>query len=167
MSADKETPDKDEKNPVVKHQPNSDVPEYEVEEVVNELKKNPKLKDLSEEQLKEIAEISIIEVKEESLSGPLPPPLILEGYERTLMGAANRIIVMAEDNAKNRHEINHKIVDADIKRSKLGQILGFILSILFIGAAIVCSYLNQPFPASILGVGGFSSIISIFVLGKK
>lgn len=162
MSEDKQTAI--DENSITKHLP--DVPAYEVEEVVNELKKNPKLKALSNEQLKEIAQISIIEMRQE-MSGPLPHPMILEGYEKTLNGAANRVIIMAEDNARNRHEINHKIVDADIKRSNKGQVLGFILSILFIGAAIVCSYFNQPFPASILGIGGFSSIISIFVLGRK
>jgi len=166
MSTEKEIPEKKEGS-VVKGEIEKDVPEYEVEEVVNELKKNPKLKELSDEQLKEIAEFTIVEVRQESMSGPLPHPMILEGYEKILKGTADRVIIMAEDNAKNRHEINHKIVDADIKRSSKGQIFGFVLSILFIGAAIICAYLKQPFPASILGVGGFSSIISIFVLGKK
>jgi len=74
---------------------------------------------------------------------------------------------MAEENANSRRALNNKIVEADIKRANRGQILGFILSLVFIGAAILCAYLDQPFPASILGIGGFSSIISIFVLGKK
>lgn len=118
--------------------------------------------------MKEIAQISIVEVRQENMfEGPLPHPAILEGYEKTLPGAADRVLKMAEENASNRHDINHKIVDADNMRSGRGQILGFILSIFFVGAAIWCAYLDQPFPASILGVGGFSSIISIFVLGKK
>lgn len=168
MASEKQTPVNKEESSVIKAAIESEVPEHEIEEVVDELRKNPILKDLSEEQLKAIAERSIIEVRQESMfSGPLPHPAILEGYEKTLPGAADRILKMAEMNASNRHLINHKIVDADNKRSGRGQVLGFILSIVFIGAAIWCAFLNQPFPASILGVGGFSSIISIFVLGKK
>jgi|GEM_PF-3396485 len=113
------------------------VPEYEIEEVIDECKKNPKLKDLSEEQLKEIAQISIIVVRQESMfAGPLPHPAILKRYEKTLPGAADRVLKMNEANATNRHILNDKIVNADNKRSGRGQILGFILSILFIGAAI-------------------------------
>lgn len=74
---------------------------------------------------------------------------------------------MAENNAENRIDINNRVVDSDIDRSKLGQKLGFALSVLFILAACFSVYMNSPWAASILGVGGFSSIISIFVLGKK
>ena len=142
-----------------------------LEEIVEDLKKNPEFKNFSDEQLKTVAEAVSVEIRQEifssSFSGPLPPPAAYGHYEQILPGAADRILAMAEDNADDRSEINTKIVNSDIKRSGLGQILGFILSILFIGASIACAYLNQPFPASVLGIGGFSSIISIFVLGKK
>ncbi|MEX0813026.1 MAG: DUF2335 domain-containing protein [Chitinophagales bacterium] len=148
-----------------------DSEDAEISEVVQDLKKNPKFKDFTDEQLRAVAETAVVEVRQEflesSFSGPLPPPGVYAQYEQILPGAADRILVMAEENAQDRKKINTKIVDADIKRSLTGQILGFILSILFIGAAIVCAYFDQPFPASVLGVGGFSSIISIFVLGKK
>lgn len=142
----------------------------EIEEFVEDLKKNPILKDFSDEQLKAVATSALVEVREEffsSFSGPLPPPTVLKQYEEIIHGAANRIFVMAEENAKDRRRINQQIIDADIGRSSKGQTLGFILSVLFIIAAVACSYLDQPIPASFLGVGGFSSIVSIFVLGKK
>ncbi len=69
-------------------------------------------------------------------AGPLPHPAILKEYEKTLPGAADRVLKMNEANATNRHILNDKIVNDDNKRSGRGQILGFILSILFIGAAI-------------------------------
>lgn len=142
--------------------------EASINKLVSHLKENPKLKDFDEEQLKAIAkEFIITEQYYSSFSGPLPPPKTLEGYEQILPGAADRIIKMAEQNANNRLNLDNKIVEADIKRSNKGQYLGFILSVLFIGAAILCAYLDQPFPASVLGIGGFSSIISIFVLGRK
>ncbi len=166
--------DKNPKNiQATKHEdPALPIEEIDVEEdVVNHLRKNPKFKNFTDEQLKAVAETCIIEKTEEyfqsSFSGPLPPPAALNGYEATLPGSADRILTMAEQNAKSRIDLNNRIVEADISRSNKGQILGFILSVIFIGAAILCSYLKQPFPASILGVGGFSSIISIFVLGKQ
>lgn len=142
----------------------------EIEEFVEGLKKNPILKDFSDEQLKAVATSALVEVREEffsSFSGPLPPPTILKQYEEIILGAANRILVMAEENANDRRRINQQIIDADIGSSSKGQTLGFILSVLFIIAAVICSFVDQPIPASFLGVGGFSSIVSIFVLGKK
>lgn len=143
------------------------VQEIEVEEVVDELKKKPSLKDLSEEQLRDIARVSIVEVRQEIFSGPLPPPSLLAAYENIIPGCADRIIKMSEANANSRLTINDKIVTSDIKRSNRGQVLGFVLSIIGIGAAVFCAYLKQPLPASLLGVGGLSTIISIFVLNRK
>ena len=142
-----------------------------INKVVSQLRENPKYKSFSDEQLVIVAEAYLIEKSEEyfhnSFSGPLPPPESLNGYERILPGSATRILKMAEQNAENRLSLNNKIVESDILRSNRGQVLGFVLSIFFIVAAIGCAYLNQPFPATILGVGGFSSIVSIFVLGRK
>lgn len=148
-----------------------DLEEVSIDEIVDHFKANPKLKGFSNEQLKTFAEVCILEKREEyfesSFVGPLPPPSYLEGYERTLKGAANRILGMAEYSAKKRIETNIKIVDHDIKRANRGLILGFALSIVFIGAAILCAYFKQPFPAIVLGIGGFSSIVSLFVTGRK
>jgi len=161
---------KEEKDNLSKKQEETEANQDEksIEKIISHLKENPKLKNFDEEQLYAIArEFIVSEQYYSSFSGPLPPPATLEGYENILPGAADRIIKMAEQNANTRLSLDNKIVESDIKRSKKGQYLGFILSVLFIGAAILCAYLNQPFPASVLGVGGFSSIISIFVLGKK
>jgi len=165
MAEEKDLQKNDEESSLTRKEDEEEVSEQEIEEVVDELKRNPKFASLSEDQLKEIVRISIF--KAERYSGPLPHPAFFDGYEKTLPGAANRILEMAEENATNRHTLNERIVDSDIMRSNRGQILGFILSVLFIGAAIVGIYLKQPIPASVLGIGGFSSIVSIFVLGKK
>ena len=99
-----------------------------IEEVVAHLKENPKFKDFSDDQLKIVAEVCIYEKTEifsqSEYSGPLPHPITFEGYEKTIPGSANRIIIMAEDNAKNRIDLNKKLVEADIFRSNRGQILG-------------------------------------------
>ena len=48
------------------------------------------------------------------MSGPIPPPAILEGYERIVPGAAERILVMAERESETRHALDTKAVDANI-----------------------------------------------------
>lgn len=50
----------------------------------------------------------IVAVSASSFSGPLPNPDILAGYEKTLPGAADRIIRMAENEQKERHKFMHR-----------------------------------------------------------
>jgi uncharacterized membrane protein len=38
----------------------------------------------------------------EAFAGPLPPPRLLDGYEQIVPGAANRIITLAEEEARHR-----------------------------------------------------------------
>jgi hypothetical protein len=46
--------------------------------------------------------------------GPLPNPEILDRYEQILTGAADRIMAMAEDEARHRHEMEKMVLEADI-----------------------------------------------------
>ena len=42
---------------------------------------------------------------EVEFSGPLPPPAVLQGYEDIVLGAANRILEMAERQSKHRQQL--------------------------------------------------------------
>ena len=44
----------------------------------------------------------VAEVIQGEFSGPIPPPSIIEGYERGLPGSADRIITMAEKQSEHR-----------------------------------------------------------------
>ena len=50
----------------------------------------------------------VTQVIQSEFSGPLPPPNIIKGYEDILPGAADRILSMAENQAKHRQEIEKK-----------------------------------------------------------
>jgi len=50
--------------------------------------------------------ISLTQVTHQLLSaGPIPPPEILQHYEQIIPGAAERILVMAEEDAKHEHAL--------------------------------------------------------------
>jgi uncharacterized membrane protein len=143
----------------------------EVVEVVDALRQDPRFKDFSADQLAAVAQVTIIGVRAEvstsSYRGPLPLPSDFGQYETILPGAGDRILKLAENNANTRLGVNKENSAADNRRADRGQLLGFVLSLVFVASAVICAYLDQPIPASFLGVGGFSSIVSIFVLGKK
>ena len=46
----------------------------------------------------------------ETFQGPIPPPSVLEAYEKILPGAAERILKMAENQSTHRQEIEKIVV---------------------------------------------------------
>lgn len=47
-------------------------------------------------------ERAVAKVIQSEFSGPIPPPSIIKGYEDILPGTAERIVAMAENQAKHR-----------------------------------------------------------------
>lgn len=62
-------------------------------------------------------------------SGPIPPPSIIEGYERVLPGSADRIITMAEKQSEHRQKMEEKMISAESRDSLLGVIFAFLLGV--------------------------------------
>jgi uncharacterized membrane protein len=69
-------------------------------------------------------------------SAPMPDPATLREYEEILPGAAERILQMAEVAAKGRHELNVKLVDAELESAKAGRNYAFFLAVTAMAAAI-------------------------------
>ncbi|MEE9382008.1 MAG: DUF2335 domain-containing protein [Nannocystaceae bacterium] len=82
-------------------------------------------------------------------SGPLPPATELAAYNKVLPGAAERIVVMAEREQKNRHEVGNSLVQYRFFALKVGAgltcaALGLFAYAIYAGAA-------WGYPAMIMG----------------
>jgi len=105
---------------------------------------------------------------------PLPPPNILEHYERVCPGASDRIIGMAESEAEHRRGIENRAVDADIEamrrqfsEARLGQVFAFLISIAFIVAGTyVVVVKGQTAAGLLLSAVGLGSIVTTFIWGR-
>lgn len=75
----------------------------------------------------EISDNQIVSV-EQLFQGPIPPPAVLDGYEKTCPGAADRIITMAENQSAHRQELEREIVSAQVNNEKVGMHYAFFLS---------------------------------------
>ena len=120
--------------------------------------------------------------KTETFEGPVPHPDILAKYDHIVPGAAERIIQMAENEQRVRHEsikadtqnksklLEIARADSEANRTAVsrGQIIGGIISLVCIGAAIFCAVSGK----SDLVVCGFlavptASLISAFFPKSK
>lgn len=137
------------------------------QETVNEILENPeskKLEELNAEQLRHMVRVT---ARASYFSGPLPDPETLKKYEEAMPGTVDRIIKMAEEQAKHRQEIEKAEVNTESRDSMLG-----ILSALFMGLGILVAgtliaiFAKNPAAAWIggfLDLAGIATIIGTFL----
>ena len=99
-------------------------------------------------------------------SGPLPPPESLIKYNEAAPGAAERIISMAEQEMKHRHQCEDTLIKDKNKIAFISVILSFVsvivLSIL-VGYAL---YLGADGVAVGTAIGAIASVAGIFIYAK-
>ena len=107
-------------------------------------------------------------------TGPLPPPVVLEQYNRILPDAADRIVSMAEREQDHRHKMQEKLIDAqifDVKQERgerrLGQIFGLSIGVVSIVSGSITAVLGAPIAGGVIGSAGVVGLVSVFVLGRR
>lgn len=138
------------------------------QEVIEEYKdENPDIISVDQKEVKKV----VAEVIQSEFSGPIPPPSIIEGYERVLPGSADRIIAMAERQSLHRQKMEEKMIDAESRDSLLGVIFAFILGIGCIIAAVIMVFVvpqnSGAISGALLGVAGIGSITSSFITSTR
>lgn len=116
---------------------------------------------------KEQSEVALHRQSVQTFSGPLPPPSVLKEFDLIVPGAAERIIKMAEGQFVHRTEIEKRVIESDISRSKWGQILGFMIAIFGLLVSLVTILRGQEIAGSIIGGGTLVSLVSVFMYGTR
>lgn len=107
--------------------------------------------------------------KTESLfySGPLPPAQELQKYNDILPGAADRIIIMAEEQAKHRRSLENTVITSDTKNATLGLIFGLIIGLAGIISGTVIIIYGYAIYGVVVGGGTIASLVATFVYGSR
>ena len=108
-----------------------------------------------------------VSVSEYMHRGPIPDPMTLKGYDDICPGAADRIIVMAENQAKHRQEMEKTVIKSRSGDSKLGIICGFIIALTTIVSGTFIVYNGYVWSGAILGSVGPVGIVSAFIYGTN
>lgn len=116
---------------------------------------------------REIAEVLIshLEASATRFSGPLPPPEVLEGYERIVPGAAKKLITMALRQSKHRQELERKVIESDVQRSRDGLWVGGALSLTSIILGAVAVFTGQDTAGATIATATVVSLAGVFVYG--
>lgn len=94
--------------------------------------------------------------------GPIPDPLTLEHYEKILPGSAEKILNMAMDEQKFRHDFDKKLMQIESRDSLLGEFFAFVLGIGCLIAGVLLAKFNPNSTGvvfgALLGMSGIGSI---------
>ncbi len=108
----------------------------------------------------------VAQFQQATFSGPMPPPAVLEGYERLVKGAAERILVMAESDAKHQQEIEFAALRAAEAEIKRGQLFGFVIGLTALGASMLALAMGSPAVAGVIGGTTVVGLVSVFIVGR-
>ena len=106
---------------------------------------------------------SILAIQQESFSGPIPHPRILEGYENIHSGFAERIVRMAEKEQEHRFECDNKVIDSTVASTKRGQWMGYTIALAFGIISLVLGLMDQVAVAGIIGGLDLVALVTVFV----
>ena len=86
---------------------------------------------------------------------------MLKGYDEALPGLADRIVTMAEDEARHRREVELEGLKRDAKLETRGQVFGFTIALFSFSIAGLLIGLERPLYGMgtvVAAVGGLSGL---------
>lgn len=99
--------------------------------------------------------------------GPIPPPDLLSSYDKVKPGLANRIVIMAEEEAIHRRYLQKRSLNAEILETTLGQFFGFGIGAITIGGGVIASIYGSPLVGASISTIGVIGLVSVFIYGRK
>lgn len=114
--------------------------------------------------------IQVLQIIEQNtlrlFSGPIPPPDILEKYEKIFPGIADRVIKLTENQSSHRQEIEKFVIKSQQQQSGRGQIFAFVLAIVALIISLVATLCGYQTVGSIIGGSTVVSLVIVFITGK-
>lgn len=99
--------------------------------------------------------------------GPLPSPDDLQRYDEIQPGLAGRIVQMAENEARHRHDMDKTVMQNTFRERRLGQVLGFAIGVFTIAAGAYVAVSGAQAAGAIISGSAVVGLVSVFVLGRK
>jgi len=109
----------------------------------------------------------LVTIQQQTWSAPLPPPNIIAEYESIVPGSGKMIMDAFHNQTSHRLELEKSVVKNNTIKEKTGQILGFIIAIVFCFCGTYCILQGHDVAgASLVGVT-LGGLVTVFVVGKK
>jgi len=102
----------------------------------------------------------------QSFSGPLPPPEVLEHYERIAPGTAERLLAMAESQSQHRQGLEKAVVEGNLRHESLGQVFAFIIALAAVSGSLALLWAGRSVEGLTGMLGTLATLAGVFVYGR-
>lgn len=103
----------------------------------------------------------------QTVESPLPLSSEIEGYERILPGAADRILTLVEKQSQHRQEQEKRELEIESRNTLFGLIFAFVFSMSVLVGTVILVLNEHPEAAAIFGAGGIGTIAGAFLRNRK
>lgn len=101
-----------------------------------------------------------------TFTGPLPPPLALQGYDMVVPGAAERILRMAETDQEQTLALQAKVVEQEVFEGRMARWSALILPIFGLSAATFVILSGHDVAGGAIGVAALGAPLVAAVLKR-
>ena len=112
-------------------------------------------------------ETSVVHIEETATAvrweAPLPPPALLEEYDRVVPGLAKQIVEQARDSGSHIREIEKNALTAAVEYGARGQWMGFAALLAILGISALAIMKDYPWVAGI-ALSIITGTAAVFVL---
>lgn len=123
--------------------------------------------EIIERTAQEVTDKVMLLLRQESFSGPIPPPKLLQEYDRIVPGAADRIIRDFESNSKHVRECEALALNAGIERDKVNHKSAERLVWAMLLLILVFTLTGHEKVASAIAVATVGAVITGFLHHRK
>ncbi len=117
------------------------------------------------EKIQNNRQLSTIEVR--GFQGPIPPPDVIEAYERVVPGSAKQIMETWERQVGHRIKKETRRSKSDALNSLLGIISAFIIAMATVLGGVWVMLKGFVWGGGFLGVSGLLGLVYVFIDGTK
>ena len=110
-------------------------------------------------------QVSTIEVR--GFQGPIPPPEVIEAYERIVPGSAKQIMKTWEKQVGHRIEKETRGSKSDALNSLLGVVSAFIIAMATVLGGVWVMLSGSVWAGGIFGGLGLVGLVSVFIYGTR
>lgn len=108
-----------------------------------------------------------VKVLQQVISGPIPAPQVLKGYDDVYPGAAKIILEDFQKNSSHIREKEREQLRAEISRDRRGQWMAFTIMLLVFGITGLSLYLGNVTFAGVSGLCFVGVVASSFMSGNR
>lgn len=108
-----------------------------------------------------------ISVQSHMWKAPLPPPAVLEEFNRVVDNGAERIVKAWEDETAHRRKMERDELRKFYGDARLGKFFAFLFVLAALGVAAFAAWIGAEWLGVVLGAGTIGSVVWGFVQGKK